>query len=81
MAADDKVRKVIFCSGQVYYDLDAERTKKGHDDVAICRIEQISPFPFRDVEKVFKQYPNATLTWAQEEPKNAGCWDFVYQRF
>lgn len=49
LVADDKIRKVIFCSGQVYYDLEAERTKREINDVAIVRLEQIAPFPFRAV--------------------------------
>ena len=49
MFEDKKIRKVVFCSGQVYYDLDAERTKHEIKDVAIVRLEQLSPFPFRAV--------------------------------
>ena len=81
LAQGDKVRKVIFCSGQVYYDLENERVKRKINDVAIVRVEEISPFPFRSVEPELKKYPNATPMWVQEEPKNQGAWSFVEQRF
>lgn len=80
MVAADKIRKVIFCSGQVYYDLENERTKKGVKDVAIVRVEQIAPFPFRSVRKVLEEYKNAEIMWTQEEPKNQGAWSFVDPR-
>lgn len=62
--ANDKIRKVVFCSGQVYFDLDEERTKKGHNDTAIIRVESLCPFPFRSIINKMKQYPNASVTWA-----------------
>lgn len=51
MAKDDKIRRVVFCSGQVYYDLDAERAKLGVSDIAIVRVEQLAPFPFKAIEQ------------------------------
>lgn len=81
LVADDKVRKVIFTSGQLYYDLEAERTKTGSNDVAIVRLEQIAPFPFRHVERSLTRFKNAEFQWAQEEPKNQGSWTFVESRF
>lgn len=63
MTADDKVRKVVFCSGQVYYDLIAERTKRGMNDVALVRVEQLSPWPFRSIEAELNRYKNAELVW------------------
>jgi len=80
MVADNKVRRVIFCSGQIYYDLEAERAKTGSNDVAIVRVEQIAPFPFRHVERSLRRYANAEVMWAQEEPKNQGAWSFVEPR-
>ena len=68
------------CSGQVFYDLEAERKKRGVKDIAIIRLEQISPFPFRHVENSLKRYPNAEIMWTQEEPKNQGAWSFVELR-
>lgn len=68
------------CSGQVYYDLEAKRAKDNRNDVAILRIETLCPFPFKEVIAQLKQYPNATVTWSQEEPKNAGGWTHVQPR-
>jgi len=76
----DKVRRVVFCSGKIYYDLVEEREKKNITDVAIVRIEQIAPFPFDRVASEAKHYGNAELTWVQEEPKNMGAWSFVQPR-
>ena len=77
---DSKVRKLIICSGQVYYDLEAERKKRDIKDVAIVRLEQIAPFPFRALERSLKRYSNAEIMWTQEEPKNQGAWSFVEPR-
>jgi 2-oxoglutarate dehydrogenase E1 component len=71
----------VFCSGKLYYELLAERTSSGTDDVAIVRLEQISPFPFDKVAAQMAQYSNAEIVWAQEEPKNMGCWTYVQDRF
>jgi 2-oxoglutarate dehydrogenase E1 component len=79
--ADDKVRKVIFCSGQVYYDLINERKEINSKDVAIVRLEQFSPFPWEKVTEQLKQYKNADFTWAQEEHKNMGAYQYVDRRF
>lgn len=80
MAADNKIRRVVFCSGQVYYDLENERQKQAINDVALVRIEQLAPFPFRAVKTVLQRYPNAEVMWTQEEPKNQGPWPFVEPR-
>jgi 2-oxoglutarate dehydrogenase E1 component len=80
MVADEKVRRVILCNGQVYFDLLNRRTEKGIKDVVICRIEQLAPFPFDYVNAWIKQYPNAEVVWAQEEPKNMGAWMFMQPR-
>ncbi len=70
-----KVRRVIMCSGKVYYDLRAARQEKGIDDIAIVRIEQLYPFPEDDLLAVFAQYPNVReAVWCQEEPMNQGAW-------
>lgn len=75
------VRKLIFCSGKVYYDLVKERTVHNVDDMAIVRVEQISPFPFDLVAEEVKKYPNAEVVWRQEESKNMGAWAYVQPRF
>ena len=80
LVPDSQVRRLILCSGQVYYDLEAERNKRGIKDIAIVRVEQISPFPFRHVERSLKRYTNAEVMWTQEEPKNQGMWSFVEPR-
>ena len=81
LVTETKVRKVIFCSGQVYFDLEAERNKRNIKDIAIVRLEQIAPFPFRHVEPSLRKFKNAEVMWVQEEPKNQGGWSFVEPRF
>lgn len=81
LVADDQIKKVIYCSGQVYYELESERNKRGIKDIAIVRLEQLAPFPFRSVEPSLQRYKNASVTWLQEEPKNQGAWSFVEPRF
>lgn len=76
----EKIRKVILCTGQVYYDLEATRKKKGVNDIAILRVESLCPFPFKEIIAQLKQYKNASITWAQEEPKNAGVWLYAEPR-
>ena len=78
--APEKVRKVVFCSGQVYYDLEAKREKDGANDVAIIRVENLCPFPFKEISAEISKYKNAKITWAQEEPKNAGGYYYSQQR-
>ena len=77
---DAKVRRVILCSGKVYFDLVAERRKRKIGDVAILRIEQLYPFPFTRLSVRLAQYPNAGIVWCQEEPENMGAWHFVDRR-
>src|SRR6266851_2247610 len=77
---DTKVRRVILCSGKVYFDLVAERRKRKIDDIAILRIEQLYPFPFSRLGVRLSQYPNAEVVWCQEEPENMGAWLFVDRR-
>lgn len=77
-----KVTKAIFVSGKFYYDLAEEREKNKRDDAAIIRLEQIYPFPEKQVLEVLKSYPNLKqVVWAQEEPKNMGAFQHVYFRF
>ncbi|MBO9880334.1 2-oxoglutarate dehydrogenase E1 component [Xanthomonas sp. D-109] len=70
-----KVKRVVACSGKVYYDLLEDQTKRGQDDVAILRVEQLYPFPRELLSAELKRYGNATdLVWCQEEPQNQGAW-------
>ena len=74
----DKVKRVVACSGKVYYDLVKKREEKGIDDVAILRVEQLYPFPHKAFANELKKYPNATeVVWCQDEPQNQGAWFFV----
>jgi 2-oxoglutarate dehydrogenase E1 component len=74
----DKVKRVLVCSGKVYYDLIKKREELGSDDVAILRAEQLYPFPHKAFAAELKKYPNATeLVWTQDEPQNQGAWFFV----
>jgi 2-oxoglutarate dehydrogenase E1 component len=74
----DKVKRVIACSGKVYYDLVKKREDKGVDDVAIIRVEQLYPFPHKAFGAEIKKYPNATeVVWCQDEPQNQGAWFFI----
>ena len=72
-----KVTRVLVCSGKVFYDLAAERTKSGRDDVAIVRLEQIYPLPADELKAEFARYPEAKVVWVQEEPANQGAWPFL----
>ena len=76
--AADKVKRVIVCSGKVYYDLVRKREEKKATDVAIIRVEQLYPFPHKAFAAEIKKYPGATeLVWCQDEPQNQGAWFFV----
>ncbi len=76
------VRRILFCSGKVYYDILAKRTKLGVNDVAIVRLEQIYPFHEARVRQILQRYERAKdVVWVQEEPKNMGAWSFVQPQF
>lgn len=76
----ESVRKLLFCSGKIYYDLTEEREKRNISDIAIVRVEQLAPFPFDKVAREISRYKNAEVVWVQEEPKNMGAWSFVEPR-
>jgi 2-oxoglutarate dehydrogenase E1 component len=74
----EKVKRLIACSGKVYYDLAKKREEQGNDDVAIIRVEQLYPFPHKAFAAEIKKYPNlADVVWCQDEPQNQGAWFFV----
>lgn len=76
------VRKVLICTGKVYYELVTERTKENIKDIAILRVEQIYPFHFELFRQLFAQYSSCNeLVWVQEEPKNQGAWNFIRTSF
>nr|AOE43333.1 oxoglutarate dehydrogenase [Rostrostelium ellipticum] len=81
LVAPEKVKRVIFCSGQVYYLLRAARDAAKVKDAAIIRVEQLHPFPFDLVADQLRAYPNAKAIWCQEEPMNMGPWSYIYHYF
>ena len=77
LKADDKIRRVVLCSGKVYYDLLEEREKRGVDDIYLLRLEQFYPWPMKSMSTELARFKTADLVWCQEEPKNMGGWTFV----
>ena len=77
LAKDNKIRRVVMCSGKVYYDLFEAREELGVDDVYLMRIEQFYPVPRRSIMHELKRFPGAELVWCQEEPRNMGGWSFI----
>jgi 2-oxoglutarate dehydrogenase E1 component len=73
----DKIRRIVLCSGKVYYDLLEARDEKGINDVYLMRLEQFYPWPVKSLSTELSRFPNAELVWCQEEPKNMGGWTFV----
>ena len=74
----EEVRRVVLCSGKIYYDLLARKQKLGVRDIALIRIEQIFPFPEKQVNSILRKYKNNMLTlWVQEEPENMGAWYYI----
>src|SRR6202023_3564451 len=81
LVPDDKIRRVVVCSGKVYYDLYEEREKQGIDDIYLLRIEQLYPFPMKALLGELARFKNAEMVWCQEEPRNMGAWHFVEPYF
>jgi 2-oxoglutarate dehydrogenase E1 component len=80
LAPDDEIKRVILCSGKVYFDLMEEREKKNESRVQMLRLEQLYPFPEAALIEDLKRFPKAGFVWCQEEPKNQGAWTFVRPR-
>ena len=74
---DDKIKKVVMCSGKIYYDLIEAREKYKNNAVTFIRIEQLYPFPAKTLANILKRYSKANFVWCQEEPKNMGAWNTV----
>ena len=74
---DAEIKRVVLCSGKVYYDLYEEREKRGLDDIYLLRVEQLYPFPARALIQELTRFAEAEMVWCQEEPKNMGAWSFV----
>ena len=80
MVDTTKVHHVLCCSGKVYYDLLAERERRQRHDVAIVRLEQLYPFPVKQLQETLTRYPQAhDVVWVQEEPRNMGAWTFIHE--
>ncbi len=77
LVPDDRIRRVVLCTGKVYYDIYDGREAAGIDDVYILRVEQLYPLPARALMTELARFPNAEVVWAQEEPKNMGAWTFA----
>jgi len=80
LAPAKKIRRVVLCTGKVYYDLMKERDDRKIDDITIIRLEQLYPFPAEALKEELTKYPNADVVWCQEEPQNMGAWYFVDRR-
>jgi 2-oxoglutarate dehydrogenase E1 component len=80
LVADDKVKRVVLCSGKVYYDLRQARRERRVRDIAIVRLEQLYPFPAKALADSIARYKSADVVWCQEEPQNMGAWSFVDRR-
>src|SRR3712207_3027073 len=74
LVKDDKIRRVVLCTGKVYYDLYEEREKRGIDDVYLMRVEQLYPFPVKSLATQLNRFKKADVVWCQEETKNMGSW-------
>src|ERR1700674_1967209 len=77
LVADDNIRRIVICSGKVYFDLYDEREKRGIDDIYLLRIEQLYPFPAKALMTELTRFKQAEIVWCQEEPRNMGAWFFV----
>ena len=77
LVKDDKIKRVVMCSGKVYYDLLEERDARGIDDIYLLRVEQFYPFPAQSAVQELERFKNAEVVWCQEEPKNQGAWTFI----
>jgi 2-oxoglutarate dehydrogenase E1 component len=77
LVADDKIRRVVLCSGKIYYDLYEEREKRGIDDVYLLRVEQLYPVPLKTLVHELSRFTQAQISWCQEEPRNMGAFAFL----
>jgi 2-oxoglutarate dehydrogenase E1 component len=80
LCEDEDVKRVVLCSGKVYYDLYEARAHQGIRDVYFLRLEQLYPFPQKALIEELGRFPNAEIIWCQEEPQNMGAWTFVDRR-
>lgn len=81
LVAPEQARRVLLCTGKIYYDLIEYREKENMNDVAIVTLEQLYPFPMNQVKELFEKYKDAEFFWVQEEPENMGAWHFLLRYF
>ena len=79
LVSDSKIKRVIICSGKVYFDLFEEREKQNINDVYLLRVEQLFPYPDDAIQEELKRFKKADIVWCQEEPKNMGAWSFIHE--
>jgi 2-oxoglutarate dehydrogenase E1 component len=77
LVADKKIKRVVICSGKIYYDLLEERETSGRSDIYLLRVEQFYPYPDTALKTELSRFKQADMVWAQEEPKNMGAWSFI----
>ena len=77
LVPDDKIKRIVLCSGKVYYDLYEEREKRGINDIYLMRIEQLYPVPLKALVQELGRFKGAEVVWCQEEPRNMGSWHFI----
>ena len=77
LVPDEQIRRVVLCSGKVYYDLYEEREKRGINDIYLLRVEQLYPVPLKTLVQILSRFKGAEVVWCQEEPKNQGSWFFI----
>ncbi|OAF00855.1 2-oxoglutarate dehydrogenase subunit E1 [Bradyrhizobium centrolobii] len=77
LVPDEKIRRIVLCSGKVYYDLYEEREKRGIDDIYLMRVEQLYPVPLKALVAELSRFKKAEVVWCQEEPRNMGAWHFI----
>ncbi len=80
LAADAEIRRVVLCTGKVYYDLFEEREKRAEKRIQLLRVEQLYPFPSAALSEELRRFPKAEIVWCQEEPENQGAWTFISPR-
>lgn len=80
LVADNQIKRVVLCTGKVYFDLMEEREQRGETHIQLLRLEQLYPFPQAALADELRRFPKAEIVWCQEEPKNQGAWSFVEPR-
>ena len=80
LVQDSQIKRVVLCTGKVYFDLMEEHEKRGENRIQILRIEQLYPFPENVLAQELNRFPKAELVWCQEEPRNQGAWTFICPR-